>query len=68
MKKFAVINDNLVINTIIADSKEIAEQCNPGLICVEYTDENPAGIGWLYDGTTLTAPVIETPAEEIPEE
>jgi hypothetical protein len=59
MATFAVINGDIVTNTILADSQEIAEQCNPGLICVEYTTENPAGIGWTYDGTAFTAPVTE---------
>jgi hypothetical protein len=63
MATFAVINDNIVENVIVADTKEIAEQVT-GKECVEYTDENPAGIGWTYADGVFTAPVVEeTPAE-----
>lgn len=48
MSYFAVIDNNIVINTIIADSKEIAETVTNST-CVEYTEKNPAGIGWTYD-------------------
>ena len=63
MATYAVIDNELVVNVILADSKEIADQCNPGFICVEYTTENPAAIGWTYDGTNFTPPVIEETAE-----
>ena len=63
MANYAVVNNQLVVNTILADSQEIAEQCNPGFICVEYTAESPAGIGWTYDGTNFIAPVVEEPTE-----
>jgi hypothetical protein len=46
MPKFAVINDTVVVNTVVADSKGIAEQVT-GLICVEFTDE-PAETGGTY--------------------
>jgi hypothetical protein len=61
MANYAVINNEKVINVILADSKEIAEEVT-GLTCIEYTEENPAGIGWTYDGTDFTAPVIEESA------
>jgi hypothetical protein len=67
MANYAVIKDGIVNNIIVADTKEIAETVT-GLTCIEYTDENPAGIGWTYDGAEFTAPVIETPAEETPAE
>jgi hypothetical protein len=57
-KTFAVLTDNTVSNVIIAETKEIAEQVTQ-LTCVEYTDEEPAGIGWTYDGTKFIQPVIE---------
>jgi hypothetical protein len=62
MATFAVIQDNIVINAIVADTKEIAEQVT-GSTCVEYTDENPAGIGYTYDGENFIAPVVEEPTE-----
>jgi hypothetical protein len=60
--KFAVIKNNLVENIIVADSKAIAEEVT-SKTCIEYTDENPAGIGWAYDGVNFIAPVIETEPE-----
>lgn len=59
MATFAVMSRNLVSNIIVADSKEIAEQVT-GLACIEYTQENPAGIGWTYDGINFTPPTVET--------
>ena len=69
---FAVIENNLVKNVIVADSKEIAEEVS-GLTCIEYTDENPAGIGWAYDGVNFIAPIVdevvlEEAVEETPED
>lgn len=63
MANYAVIDNNIVINIIVADTKEVAEQVT-GLTCVEYTDENPAGIGWSYDGENFIAPVVEEPVTE----
>jgi hypothetical protein len=58
MAFFAVLDDNLVVNVIEADTVEIAETVTKAN-CVEYTNENPAAIGWIYDGTTFTKPIIE---------
>lgn len=63
MKTFAVIEDNKVINVIIADSKEIAEETT-GKLCIEYTEENPAGIDWDYDGVSFIPPIVEQPIED----
>ncbi len=52
MANFAVIENGVVLNTILADSKAIAEEVT-GKTCVEYTEENPACIGHGYDGTTF---------------
>jgi hypothetical protein len=60
MATFAVINDNTVENIIVADTKEIAEQV-VGKKCIEYTEENPAQIGWTYADGAFAAP--ETPTE-----
>jgi hypothetical protein len=64
MANYAVIQNGIVTNIIVADTKEIAETVT-GLTCIE--NENlpgTLGIGWSYDGTTFTAPVIELPTEE----
>ena len=58
MATFAVLNNSNVVNVIVADTKEIAEAVT-NTTCVEYTDSNPAGIGWTYDGTKFIAPVVE---------
>lgn len=57
MATFAVIESNKVTNVIVADTKEIAETIT-GLTCVKYTDENPAGIGWTYNGSTFEQPPV----------
>jgi hypothetical protein len=63
MATYAVIENNTVINTIIADTKEIAEQITEKT-CIEYTEQNPAVIGLGYDGTTFEQmPEIEEPTE-----
>jgi hypothetical protein len=52
MANFAVLDGtNVVENIIVAESQEIAEDVTKA-ICVEYTDANPAEIGWLYDPET----------------
>ena len=53
MANFAVIHNNAVMNVIVADSKEIAEDITK-FTCVEYTDENPAPVGWFYNSTDNT--------------
>lgn len=58
MKTYAVIQNNKVINVIVADSKEIAEEVT-NFTCVEYSPESGIGLDWTYDGTNLTPPAIE---------
>lgn len=55
MANFAIIEDGKVTNTILADSKAIAEEVT-GKTCVEFTLSNPACIGLGYDGTTFEQP------------
>jgi len=54
---FAVMSGNTVSTVIVADNKEQCE-AELGVVLIEYTPENPAGIGWIYDETTgkFTAP------------
>lgn len=63
MANFAVIENDIVTNTIVAESKAIAEEVT-GKTCVEYTSSNAAHIGLGYNGTTFEQPVYE----EIPTE
>ena len=58
MATFAVVENNLVTNVIVADTVEIAEEVT-GKTCIEYDDENPAGIDWTYDGEKFIAPILE---------
>jgi hypothetical protein len=65
MAKFAVLDeDNKVINTVVAESKTVAEEVT-NKTCVEYTDANPAIIGLGYaDGVFEQPPVTEITTEE----
>jgi len=78
MTTFAVIEGNKVINTIIADSKAIAEEIT-GATCVQYTTE-PAETGgsyidgkfiqvkpfpsWISDGDSGWKAPIDQPASD----
>lgn len=50
MANYAVIDNQKVINVIVADSAEIAEEIT-GKTCIEYTNEAPLGINWYWDAT-----------------
>ena len=67
MKTFAVIKDGLVENCIVADSLEIAQEVT-GLICVEYTLENPVDIGFIYAEGIFTNPNPTISSKETSEE
>ena len=60
MATFAMMSGNTVDNIIVADDKKATEAA---LNCtlIEYTAENPAGIGYTYDEETgkFIAPVVE---------
>ena len=53
MATYAVMGGNIVSNVIVADDKEDAAKVM-GAELIEYTAENPAGIGWTYDKETNT--------------
>lgn len=61
-KTFAHLSNGVVINVIVADTLTDAEFVI-GATCIEYTDDNPAGIGWIYDETTGT--FTNPPVEEV---
>ena len=67
MPTFAIINEGVVENCVVADSLEIAEEVS-GKTCVEYTLENPAAIGFTYADGVFTDPNAPEPAEEVPAE
>ena len=63
MANFAVISNNTVMNIIVAETQADAELVT-NATCVEYTTENPAAIGDIYDAEndTFTTPVsVEQP-------
>jgi hypothetical protein len=58
-KTVAVLEGATVTNIIVVgDDIEQAEQ-DLGLTLVEYTLENPAAVGYIYDGEKFIAPVVE---------
>ena len=59
-KNYAVMSGNTVVNVIVANSKEIAEQVT-NTECVEC--DGTFGIGWNRNGTEWIAPVKQTLAE-----
>ena len=62
MKNFAVISGTSVTNVIAAEDLESAELATKAT-CIEYTNDNPAGIGWSYIDGVFTAPLVEVPEE-----
>ena len=74
MATFAMMSGNTVSTVIVADDKEATEAAL-NCVLIEYTPENPAGIGWTFDPDTgkFDAPVAvegpvgltETPAIEM---
>jgi hypothetical protein len=50
MANFAVIDGINIINKIIANSKEIAEQAT-GKVCVQYSNTDVVDIGGTYVGS-----------------
>ena len=60
MANFAVLDETYVVtNIIVAETQEIAEDVTQAT-CIEYTDENPAQIGWIYNPETGTFAPPET--------
>ena len=62
MATFAVMSGNTVSTVIVADNKEQCE-AELGVVLIEYTPENPAGLGWIYDEATgkFVAPIAVEP-------
>ncbi len=56
MANFAVLDDITIINIIVADSKEIAEQAT-SKVCVQYSETDIVDIGGTYvDGEFIPMP------------
>jgi hypothetical protein len=54
MANFAHLSDSVVTNLIFANTLADAELVLGVGSCVEYTDKNPAAVGWTYDPETQT--------------
>ena len=59
MTYFAVLDNNVVVNTIVADTKQVAEEIT-NATCIEYNQTSPAGIGYFYDGENFNPPTEPT--------
>jgi hypothetical protein len=55
MSNFAVIENNLVVNIIVAESKNLAEEVT-GKTCIEYTDDSLISVGSTYIDGIFTLP------------
>ena len=66
MATYAMMAGNSVSNIIMADDKEATEAAL-GCTLIEFTPDNPAGIGWTYDPETgkFVAPVVEESADNV---
>ena len=64
MARYAVMGGNTVSMVIVADDPQDAADAM-GAQLIEYTDDNPACIGWTFDETTgkFTPPVETEPVE-----
>jgi hypothetical protein len=51
MKTFAIIENETVVNIVVCESLDIAEELY-GNSCIEYTKENQAHIGSVYSAET----------------
>lgn len=51
MPTFAMMGGNRVSNIIVADDKQATEAAL-GCVLIEFTNDNPAGIGWSYEEDT----------------
>ena len=57
---FAVVENQIVTNIIVGVEDEVVA-ANPNKF-IEYTESNPAGIGWTWDGKKFIAPTPANPA------
>lgn len=62
MTNYLVIEDNKVINVIVADTAEIAAEVT-GKEVIESTSSEP-WLNWTRSGNTWSAPVIEEPTND----
>ena len=63
MGDWALIRNGVVENTFIWDG-EGGYQHDEGTIIVEYSRDNPAGVGYIYDGSTFSRPPLTEEEKE----
>lgn len=63
MSLYAVLNNNLVINVIVAESQEIAQEAT-NMTCVEIPEDVTAGMGFTYIDGEFIAPPVEEPTND----
>lgn len=63
--EFALIKNNIVENTVLCESENLASVLYSADYLVINIDGSSVGPGWSYDGETFTAPVIVKTPEEI---
>jgi hypothetical protein len=68
MATYAMMSGNSVSNVIVADDKAATEAAL-GCTLIEFTPENPAGIGWTMDEDGKFHPPVQEPEglTELPE-
>ena len=67
MINYAIKDKNKIVNVILAETKEIAEEVT-GLEAIEVTEEQPLGIDWELIDNVWTVPehlVVSSLSEEI---
>lgn len=57
MGNFAIVENGIVTNLIVSESKEVAEDIT-GKECVEYFSNNPAYIGLAYSNSVFEQPQV----------
>ena len=62
-----MMDGNTVLNTIVAESLEIAESLT-GVTCIEYGETIPVHIGYIYDGNNWTNPNPPAIVVDLPQE
>jgi hypothetical protein len=60
MKSFALINEKIVENIVVAETKEVAEEIS-GLVAVELNGNDIAHIGLGFDGKVFEQPPVVDP-------
>ncbi len=70
MGVYAIVDNDVIVNTVIGDSYEliqqITKQTHPTFIVVEIKEGTNAGIGYTYKNGKFTAPVEPIPDLPLP--